>query len=380
MVHTILYPIPALSTGGTEQQLLELVRGLDKRQFHPIVATLRAGGGLEPKFRAEPGVELVHVGRGGKLDVSPMWRLAALMRSRHVEVVQPFLTPTTSFGILAGLLAGVPARILTERSGARTERNLHLRLQDGLTGLATCVVANSEAGRECLVRRGIPDRKVVVITNGINSQRLKVDPRVVSEYRARLGVLDGERVVGILASLLPVKDHRTFLRAAALLSGTAPPARFAIFGDGPLRDDLGALVASLGLAGRVTFFGTQQVVANCLAACDVLVSTSLVEGLSNSILEAMWLGVPVIATDIPGNRELVDDRRTGWRVPVGSPELLAAKIQHVLTHPGEVEARVEQAKAMVATRFGLERMVSAHVQLYESLLAGRLRPALVTGA
>ena len=379
-MHTVLYPLPALRTGGTEQQLLELVRGLDKRRFHPIVVTFERGGALEAEFRAEVGVEVVHLRRRGRWDLSPIWRLAALMRSRHIDVVQPFLAPATSFGILAGVLAGTPARILTERSGARTELNLHLRLQDALTRFATCVVANSAAGRDCLLRRGIPAHKVLVIRNGINRQRLTVEPAVVRAYRARLAVPDGGHVVGILASLLPVKDHHTFLRAAAMVSRAFPTTRFAVFGDGPLRTELVAQAASLGLAERVTFFGTQQGVANCLSACDVLVSTSLVEGLSNAILEAMGLGVPVIATDIPGNREIVLAGQTGWLVPVRSPDVLAATIERIFTRTSEVAACVAQAKEMVATRFGLDRMIDEHVALYESLLAGQLRPALAPGA
>ena len=379
-MHTVLYPVPALRTGGTEQQLLELVRGLDKRRFRPIVATLHPGGALEPEFRAVPGVEIVELRRGGRWDASPIWRLSAVMRSRRVDIVQPFLAPATSFAILAGVLAGTRARILTERSGARTELNLHLRVQDSLTRLATCVVANSEAGRDCLLRRGVPADKVLVIPNGINRQRLSVDPAVVRAYRARLAVPDGGRVVGILASLLPVKDHRTFLQAAAVVSRAFPTTRFAIFGDGPLRMELVALATNLGLAEQVTFFGTQQGVANCLSACDVLVSTSLVEGLSNAILEAMGLGVPVVATDIPGNREIVVPGQTGWLVPVRTPEVLAASIERIFTRTSEVAARVAQAKEMVATRFGLDRMIDAHVALYESLLAGRLRPALAPGA
>ena len=379
-MHTVVYPVPALRTGGTEQQLLELVRGLDKRRFHPIVVTFESGGRLEPEFRAEPGVEVVHLRRRGRWDLSPIWRLAQLMRSRQAEVVQPFLAPATSFAIMAGVLAGTRARILTERSGARTELFFHLRVQDAVTRFATCVVANSAAGRDCLLRRGVPAHKVLVIANGINRQRLSVDPEVVRAYRARLAVPGHGHVVGILASLLPVKDHQTFLQAAAAVSRAFPNTRFAVFGDGRLRMELVALAARLGLAERVTFFGTQQGVANCLSACDVLVSTSLVEGLSNAILEAMGLGVPVIATDIPGNREIVLPGRTGWLVPVRSPDVLASTLERVLTNTAEVSACVAQAKEMVATRFSLDRMVGEHMALYESLLTGRLRPALAPGA
>src|SRR5262249_6426335 len=128
MSHTILYPITALKIGGAEQQLLELVRALDKGRFRPIVATLYAGGPLEGEFRAIPGAELVNLQRNGKWDFSPIWRLYVLLRSRQVDIVQPWLPPTTSFGIVAGVLADTPAKIISERSGDRRSLDFYLRL------------------------------------------------------------------------------------------------------------------------------------------------------------------------------------------------------------------------------------------------------------
>ncbi|HET8627696.1 MAG TPA: glycosyltransferase [Thermomicrobiales bacterium] len=377
MTYTIVYPLPALRPGGAEQQLLELVRGLDKRRFHPIVVPLVPGGPLEADFRAVPGAEVVCLHRRGKWDFSPVWRLAALLRSRRADVVQPYLPPTTTFAMLAALLAGTPARVLEERSGMRTEIYPYLRLQDALTRFADYVVTNSEAGRDSLAQRGIPARKILVIVNGINRERLRVDRAVVREFRDRLAVPDGGQVVGILASLTPVKRHDVFLRAAAAVGAGRPGVRYALFGDGPLRSELEAQVERLGLAGRVVFFGFQHRVAECLAACDLLVSSSEVEGLSNAIMEAMALGVPVVGTDIPGTRELVAHGTTGYLVPPGDAPALAAAIEHAFAYPDEAAACAAEAAAMIAARFSVERMVAVHEELYETLLRpGRRAAAL----
>ncbi len=378
--HNVLYPIPGLPIGGAEQQLLELVRGLDKTLFHPIVATLRAGGPLEREFRDSPGVELIDLGSRGKWDLSPIWKLAKLIQARQVDVVQPYLPPTTSYGLLAGLIARAPATILTERSGARTRVYFHLRLQDTLARFADCVVANSQAGLESLVARGVPSAKILVVPNGINLERLHVDRTVAGGLRARLDVPEGGKVVGIVASLLPVKRHDVFLRAARLIGDRLPAVRFAIFGAGPLREQLEALVGQLELRDRVVLFGSQRPAANCLGACDLLVSSSQVEGLSNSVLEAMALRVPVVASDIPGNREVVQDRRTGYLVPVGDDRALAAAIEHAFTHSAETGRYVEQAHSLVVSQYSLTRMIETHQALYRSLTHARRDPIFATAA
>ena len=99
-MHTILYPVNALHHAGAEQQLLALVRGLDKNRFRPLVAPLYPQGSLDAQFRAVPGVEVIDLGRRGKYDIAPLWKIAAILRSRRVDLIQPFLTPSTFFGLI----------------------------------------------------------------------------------------------------------------------------------------------------------------------------------------------------------------------------------------------------------------------------------------
>jgi glycosyltransferase involved in cell wall biosynthesis len=376
----VVFPVPALTYGGAEQQLLELVRALDKSRVRPIVAPLHPGGPLEGEFRAIPGAEVVPLFRRNKWDLTPITKLSALLRARRAEVVQPYLPPATTFGLLAGILARTPVKILTERSGVGREMSFYIRVQDQLTRFADCVVTNSAAGRQSLIQRGTPEERVRVIVNGINLERLAVERAAIAEVRARTRVPEGGFVVGILASLLPVKLHDVFLRAAAIVGAHRSNARYAIFGDGPLRGDLERLAAELGIADQVVFFGYRHDVANCLAACDLLVSTSRVEGLSNAILEAMALGVSVVASDIPGNRELVEDEVTGYLVPVGDDLALASRLERAFDHPEETRSCAERARRMIAARFSVQRMAEEHLALYESLLLAKSRRVVAVGA
>jgi glycosyltransferase involved in cell wall biosynthesis len=373
-MHTVLYPTVSLTTGGAEQQLLELVRGLDKRRFRPIVAALHRGGTREDEFREIPGVEVVYLDRGGKLDFSPIWKLVALLRRRDVDVVQPFVSPALFFGLLAGVLAGTPVKIATERGGARNDPGrggrLYLHATSQLLPFVDVAVANSEAGRQLLHREGMPVSKTLLIRNGVNPVRLRPASEAVAAHRRRLRADDAAPVVGILATLKPAKGQDTFLHAAAEVAKARPDARFAIVGDGPLRADLEGLARQLGIWDRVVFFGLQQRVADFIELFDVLVSASRDnEGHSNSILEAMALGVPVVATDVGGSRELVDGGRNGRLVRVDDHRMLAAAVLAVLDQPDTTKAMISRARAMVADNFSVERMVSDYTALYEQTLS-----------
>ncbi|MGE3268400.1 MAG: glycosyltransferase, partial [Chloroflexota bacterium] len=190
-MYTVLYPTVSMTTGGAEQQLLELVRGLDKRRFRPIVALLHRGGTREVELLDLPGVEVVYLDRRHKADFSPIWKLVRLIRQQRVDVVQPFVSPALFFGLLAGLLARAPVTIATERGGARRDPGpggrLYLAASNRLLRFTTAAVANSEAGRTMLLRNGVPASRTLVITNGLSPNRLRTSPERVAAHRRRLG-------------------------------------------------------------------------------------------------------------------------------------------------------------------------------------------------
>ncbi len=373
VMYNILYPVNELKIGGAEQQLLELVRGLDKSRFRPIVVPLYAGGALDVEFRAVPGVKVVDLHRKGKYDFSPFWRLASLLQRERIDIVQPFLSPATFFGLLPAMLLGTPIKVVTERCGVRRVRGpgykLYRTVEDWLSRYADMIIPNSLAGRDLLLERGLPAEKIQVIYNGINFGRLRVNAMAVAAHRTRLRVPDGGIVVGILASLTRPKGHDTFLRAAARVSSQRGNVRFAIVGDGPLRNELEALASELGIREQVVFFGYQRGVADLLATCDLVVSASRDnEGCSNSILEAMALGVPVIATDIGGNREVVRNNITGHLIPAGDHTELAVTILSALDRESETQAIADRAQRMIKSHFGLERMVRDYEDFYTTLV------------
>ncbi len=370
---TVLFPITDLARDGAQRQLLELVRGINKKRFRPIVLTLHPGGPLEQQFSEVPELQLIFLERNGKYDFTYPLRVLQLLRKEKVDVVQPFLTPATLFGLLPALLCRTPVKIVTERCGPakRKERigyRIYLKIEDLLSRFADWAVPNSEAGREYLIQRGIKPKRIRVIYNGVNLNRLIADKAGVERVKQKLGLPPGGKVVGIMARLFPVKDHATFLRAAAIINRAMPDTRFALLGDGPLRGYLENLSQELGLASKAVFFGEQPDVGTYLATFDVAALTSETEGCSNSLLEAMAQGIPVVATDVGGNRELVHHGETGLLVPFGDTEALAEAIITLFQNPEAAQSMGQRAREMVITRFSRESMVRQYQALYEGTL------------
>lgn len=371
---TVLFPITDLATDGAQRQLLELVKGLDKNCFKPVVLTLKPGGSMEREFREVPQVEVLSLDRRGKYDLLGVFKVWGILRRMKADVVQPFLTPATFFGLLPALLSRTPVKIVTERAGpgarnARLGYRFYLKAEDLLTRFADWSVANSQAGREYLIQRGINPARIRVIYNGINLSRLTADQEGVQKVRRRLDVPPDGKVVGMMARLFPVKNHAMFLQAAALINQVIPDTRFALVGDGPLRSQLEDMNQELGLASKVTLFGEQRDVGTYLSAFDIAVLTSDTEGCSNALLEAMALGKPIVATDVGGNREVVNHGETGLLVPRDDPEALAEAIITLLRDTDIAHAMGQRAKQMIISRFSLESMIHEYQSLWVETIA-----------
>jgi len=369
----VLLMIDDLCLGGAERQLVELAKGLDKERFRVLVVTLYPGQPLERELEGQERIALLSLNRKGKFDFGILLPLVRLLRREKVHVVQPFLSPATFFGLAAAILARVPVKVVTERCGVRRDtklgENVYRFAEDRLTRFADVAVANSQSGRDFLVSRGIAADKARVIYNGVNSDRVTVDEAEVAALRASLGIEPAAPVIGIVASLTAPKDYPTFLRSVRIIRDSLPSARFLIVGDGPLRSELEATAAHLGLADSVLFAGHQMRVAPFIGSFDVAVLSSCdYEGCSNYLLEAMGLGRPVVATDIGGNRELVSHGETGLLVPPRDPGALAAAVLTLLGDRALASRLTEAARTRFLSGFSVPIMVRQYEQLYEELL------------
>jgi glycosyltransferase involved in cell wall biosynthesis len=370
---TVMLTINKMIIGGAEQQFLELAKGLDKRHFKTIVVTLYAGGDLEPEVKNLPGIEYICLNKKNKYNFFTLFTILRLLRQKHIDVIQPFLTPATFYTLVPAVINRTPVKVITERGNKRSKpglgHSLYLRAEDFFTRFAGLVIPNSKSGKDYLISRGINPNRIRVIYNGINTKRLAADPAKVARIKAGMGLLSNGIVVGISASLTANKDHATFLHAARLVSRAMPQVKFAILGDGPLGPMLQNMAKELGIESKVNFLGNQTDVGSYLSTFDVAcLCSSEPEGCSNSILEAMAFGKPVVATDAGGNNELIVNGETGLIVPVRNPERLAEAILTCLQQPERARGMGQRGREIITSRFSLERMVRDYETLYEEAI------------
>jgi glycosyltransferase involved in cell wall biosynthesis len=376
---TVLFSITDLERHGVQHQVLELVKRLDKERFRAVVLNLSNGGPMEGEYKAILGNNLIFLERRGRYDFTCLFRVCHILRNMKVDIIQPFLTPATFFSLLPAIVCRTPVKVVTERNSVRDKDygglgyRLYLRVEDFLTRFVDWAVANSQAGKEYLIERGIKPSRTRVIYNGIDTGQFICDNEAAAKLRRKLDLGSDSKVVGMVARMFPAKRHDNFLRAAAIINRAIPETKFALLGDGPMRGYLENLSQELGLAANVIFLGEQQDVIPYISIFDIVALSSETEGLSLSICEAMALRKPVVATNVGGNQELVEDGNTGFLVPSGDNQAFAEAVIRLLKEPGIAQAMGQRAREKVAQQLGLERYVNEYQTLYEETLRRKNR-------
>jgi glycosyltransferase involved in cell wall biosynthesis len=372
-----MFLIGTLDIGGAEGQLVQLLAGMDRKRFSPVVCCLSSASGAYADDIRNLGIEVHEVGfRGLRLTRSPaqvfveVSRLARLIRAQHPDIVHGFLFWAYVLGAFTARTAGVRTVISSRRSlGTFKARRWHyLLLERVANALTTLVIANSRAVRtDAIQQERLAPKKVVVIYNGVEIRPTEPVPsRIADELRLE----EARTVVTVVANFIRYKGHRFFLEAWRTVVLAIPSAVAVLVGDGPERAACEKWVLQHGLARSVRFVGSRRDIPEILAATNIVVHPSLEEGFSNAILEAMAAGRPVIATAVGGNPEAVDDGRTGILVPPRNPERLAAAILGLAAEPDRAHAMGEAGRAKVMRCFSLDQMVSAYQDCYERVASG----------
>lgn len=266
--------------------------------------------------------------------VRGLWRLLRHLRARRPQVLCTFMFHANILGAILGRLAGVPvvvASIRNERFGPRWRESLEAVAQR----LCDVTVVNSERVAASLRARGIvPSDRCRVIPNAVDLARFHPpDAPTRESTRQRLGVPPTTFLWLAVGSLYPQKDHESLLRATARLCERYPSLRIAIAGDGPLRKPLARLSREISVEDNVHWLGVRTDVPDLLGASDAFVLSSRWEGSPNAVLEALAGGVPVVATDVGGVRELVEDGGSGFVIPAGDVDALASAMERVMNLP-----------------------------------------------
>jgi len=368
----ILYTVTWMEVGGSQTHLLQVLRLLDRSAFEPMICVLTGRGSLLDAARAT-GVPVVDGGvRAGfrsPATVTAILRLARLMRRERIEVVHNYLLRANVIGTVAARLARVPV-VLSSKRGCHERRGLELAGAQLSNRLADRVTANAEAVREFVhENEGCPKEKMVVIPSGVDTDRFQ--PGAVASYKARLGLDPNRPVVGVVTRMRVRKGVEEFLRAMAMVRERFAGAQTVIVGEVSLDDELQRVVAESGLAGSLHLLGRRGDMPEVLSAFDVFVLSSHDEGMSNAILEAMAMELPVVATDVGGTGEVVRHGASGLLVPAKQVPPLAHAICEVLADGERGRDMGRLGRRIVVERFSARAMVRQMERLYGDLLRER---------
>lgn len=381
-MRSILYVIGSLEIGGSEKHVLALARALSARGWQAIVFSIAGPGPLQADFRMA-GVTVVELPERAKQRsdarrlfdfLRAVWRLFRTMRKTRPDIVHFFLPVSYLTGAPLALLARLPVRVMSRRSLNRyqlkhpaqawMERRLH-RTMSALLG-------NSQRVMGELAAEGAPPERLALIYNGIESSRIvAIQPR--AQVRDRLQLTSGTLVLTIVANLIRYKGHLDLIEALSIANPDMPPKwRVLIVGrDDGVGADIHARAAARDIAQHVTMLGPRTDIADLLGAADIGLLCSHEEGFSNAILEGMAAGLPMIVTDVGGNREAVIDGETGIVVPPHSPSALAEAIIRLANNPDMRRRYGEAGRKRADDRFPVEACIARYELLYKALLEGK---------
>ncbi len=344
----VLLMIRALGLGGTERQLTETARFLDRDRFTPFVGCLIADGIRKAEIE-HAGVPLFTLPVSSFVNPSVLrgaWQMASFIRRHGIRIVHTFDVPMNLFGVLPARLAGTPVVLSSQRAHRDLTPPAGRRLLRLVDRIADGVVVNCEAmSRHLQADEGVPADRVFVCRNGIDTNVYYPAPA------ERPAFLNTGVVIGVVCALRPEKGLGTLLEGFARVRHTFPGIKLVIVGSGSEEERLKQQAAALGIAGSCHFEPGTREVARWLGSIDIFVLPSLSEALSNSLMEAMACGCCPVASRVGGNPELVIPGSTGLLFEAGNAEDLAAQLR-LLIENEELRRRYGEASARrIASEF-----------------------------
>ena len=359
---------------GTEKQLLTLIARLDRSAFEPYLICLRSSRWLDS---AQLPCPLLVLGVQSFLSVDYLRAGRAFVsycREHQLNMVQSFFVDSNLAATLWAHRAKVPVIIASRRNiGTGYWHNWrNVRLLRYLRRYVTCYLANSQAAADEVVRvEGVPRSKTAVIPNALDLDRfMKPDDEALREIRRRWGFVSSDLVVGAVANMRPVKNLALMVEAAARVAGRYPQVKFVVLGEGEQRESLTQQIAAAGLADRFALPGQSDRVERDLYALDIAVLCSRRESLSNSLIEYLAAELPVVASDVGGNAEIITSPSLGLLFPEGDATALADSISSLLDDPDRRHCLGVAGRRSVEERYSEAAIIARYEELYRLLAVG----------
>jgi sugar transferase (PEP-CTERM/EpsH1 system associated) len=371
----ILHVVSCLGMGGTEHGVLKIIRGLGHAEFEHQICAVR---GVDDNFVRQMKVpaQVSSVGRTEPGFQFPLFRLMHLMKK-----FRPHIVHTRNFGALEAIAA---ARFAGTPVAIHSEHGYELEILGGLPlrRRLVCRALYTMADQVCTVTRDLmdyhskqswlPPRKFRVIYNGVDTDIFSPRPELAAVLRTEIGIPMGRMVIGSVGRLVPIKDYKTLFQSAEMLVRQGRDVHVLLVGSGPELPKLQTYAAaSSELAGRVLFLPASNRVADLLNSMDVFVLPSISEGMSNTILEAMATGLPVVVSRAGGNPELVDDGSVGGLFEPRDVQALTRHLERLVDNSVLRREYGKAARQRAVDQFSLSGMVQHYRETYVDLASSR---------
>jgi glycosyltransferase involved in cell wall biosynthesis len=367
--------IDNLEYGGAQRQVVELANHIDPSRFDLHICSLSDYVPLADQL-LDRERRLHIIAKRGKFDVTVVPRLAILLHHLKAEIVHGYLFASEIAARLAGRLARTPLIFGSERNTDYLLKRRQLIAYRWTRGCMDLLIANSHAGAQFDCRLlGYRPSQCRVIHNGVDTERFR--PHDGQALRRELGIGDGEGVVGMFASFKKQKNHPLLFRAARHVFQRLPQTRLLLVGDelyggmygsDDYKREMDRLVDELGLRERCLFLGNRRDVDRLYSVCDLTVLPSFFEGTPNVALESMACGVPVIATQVSDNAQIIPDGRAGYIVPLGDEAALGERICQLLQDNALRRQMGKEARDWVESEFSIARLADKTARVYQDAL------------
>lgn len=369
--YNLLFFLDTLRIGGTERQVLELIRNLNRSQFSVTVSCFHKEGPLLGDVE-RMGIRVVEFPLKNFHHVSAirqMYRYAQFLKREKIQIVHAYNLYANVFGVLGAKLTNVPVIIASQRNLSYFKNKIQKVVEGIAFSLSDQIVVNSKAAMKTLCdKEGANASKLTVIYNGIDLEKFTLDVNA-DNLRTEFEITQQTPVVGTIGHLRPVKGHRMFLEAVSGILKSIPNTKFLIVGDGEMRTELEILAEQLGVSKQVIFTGYRHEVPEILSLCNVSVLSSTSESLPNVILESMAMAKPVVATAVGDIPEIVKHGESGFLIPPSDSSLLAKYVLKLLQDRQLAKEMGCQGRVIVSNKFSIKKMVHQTERLYTSLLS-----------
>ena len=365
-----------LKGGGKEQCVVNLANSLFEEGVLPLIVCLETGGILQNELRY-PDIKVFELNKRKGNDIRVPFRLAKLLKKEKVDIVHSNNWGTLLECVVARKIAGIRHLVHTQHGmdyGMEASRSkFHERVRRLVKQIAcrwiTQVVAVSLQVKEMVMKEWhAPPGKVTVINNGIYINGKAPSRQEIIKKRNKLGLKESDFVIGSIGFFRPVKDFPTVIRSMAHIIEKVPQSKLVLIGDGESKKEIEYEIERFHLWSHIHLLGWRSDVKELFPTMDVFVSSSISEGISLSILEAMSSEIPVVATSVGGNPEIINDRKTGVLIPPRSPEMLADQIILLFEDLERRKTMGRHGRDRVEKKFSVKRMAGEYIKVYRELL------------